>query len=178
MTVADAVDTIVQYVRDTGAPLADAVSHVWGQISGLNDSDIESLVRESLASRAGVLLRNPFQSANRDFKTVSVRRNREMPSVREVSVQLLSDTVYHVNGKAKPIALFTKYDVLTKLSGVRKVEEGVIKHRQMWEYIASRLSALGKAKVEDLAEGEQIKIARMIYNLRQPKEVLELVQTQ
>jgi hypothetical protein len=46
----------------------------------------------------------------------------------------------------------------------------------MWEYVHERLTTCKKSKVEDLGEGEQIKIARMVFDLRQQKESKDLLE--
>lgn len=178
MTIQDAVLQIAERVRDTHKPLSEVVKDI-GPFT-FSDEDTQTLLYEALASRTGPLLTNPLRyvAARNEMggSTVSVSAPPLRTTVErhEVTVQLLHDAVYHVNGVAKPIAVFTQYDVLTKLESVRRVAAGIARHQGMWEYISERLVTLKKAQVSDLAPGEQMKIARMVYDLRQQKDTPEL----
>ncbi len=173
MNLAEAVETVAQYVRDTQSPLSDAVRKVWEQITPLPDEHARQLMQEALAQRAGVLLRHPVVES-RGAQEISVSVERRPMERHEVSVEVLVETIYHVNGEAKAIASFTLFDVRTKLSSVRAIEMGVSRHRQMWEHVAERLSTCKKNKVEDLAHGEQMKIARMVFDLQHSHALPEI----
>jgi hypothetical protein len=178
MSIKDATSAIAQYIRDTGKPLSEAIKLVWPDLGPFSKEEKQTLMMEALASRVNPILNNPVNPrwGNGEVE-VGVTSYRQPAMERhEVTCQILQDVIYHVNGAAKPIAVFTKYDVLTKLESVRNVEAGVVRHRKMWEYIHERLTALNKSKVEDLAEGEQTKIARMIFDLRQQKESKDLLE--
>ena len=170
MTIKDATTTIAQYIRDTGTPLSEAIRSVWPQLGPFTKEEKETLMMEALASRVNPVLNNPVVTRWGEEVSVGVTSYRQPSMERhEVTCQLLQDVIYHVNGKAKPMAVFTKFDVLTKLESVRNVEAGVVRHRKMWEYVHERLTTCKKSKIEDLGEGEQIKIARMVFDLRQYK---------
>ncbi len=171
MSIRDAIATITQYIRDTGTPLSEAIKAVWPELGPFSKEEKEALMMEALASRVNPLLNNPITSRWGDEVSVGVTSYRQPTIERhEVICQILQDVIYHVNGKAKPIAVFTKFDVLTKLESVRNVEAGIARHRAMWEYVHERLTTCKKSKVEDLGEGEQMKIARMVFDLRQHKD--------
>lgn len=175
MIIKDATATITQYIRDTGKPLSEAIKLVWPELGPFSDEDKQTLMMEALASRVNPLLNNPITRPWGAEIEVGVTSYRQPAMQRhEVTCQILQDVIYHVNGTAKCMAVFTKFDVLTKLESVRSVEAGVIRHRKMWEYVHERLTACKKSKIEDLAEGEQTKIARMVFDLRQHKESKDL----
>ena len=107
------------------------------------------------------------------YRVITIQRERTPTARHEVTVKLLSYTMYNVNGAVKAIADFTRYDVLTQISRIKKVEVGVTGHRKMWEHLGDRMTTLKKDRVSDLAEGEQIKIARMVYDLRQTHNLVD-----
>jgi hypothetical protein len=153
--------------------LSEAIKLVWSDLGSFTKEEKETLMQEALAYRVNPMLNNPI--TQRGGTEVSVTSYRQPAMERhEVTCLLLQNVIYHVNGAAKPIAVFTKFDVATKLESVRSVEAGVVRHRKMWEYVHERLTTLKKSKVEDLAEGEQTKIARMIFDLRQHQDGKDL----
>lgn len=177
MSIRDAIAAITQYIRDTGTPLSEAIKSVWPDLGPFSKEEEETLMMEALASRVNPILNNPVAHRWGEEVSVGVTSYRQPAMERhEVTCQILHDVIYHVNGKAKLIAVFTKFDVLTKLDSVRNVEAGIIRHRMMWEYIHERLTTCKKSKVEDLGEGEQMKIARMVFDLRQQKESKDLLE--
>lgn len=167
MSIVDATQTVVNFVRDTSKPISQAIKEVWPSISEFSEDEQQTLLQEAIAHRVNPLLTRGVTVTVTDYHRVSMERH-------EVTCQLLHDVVYHVNGVAKPVALFTKFDVVTKLESVRRVEEGLVRHRKMWEYVHERLAKFKKGSVEELAEGEQIKIARMVYDLRVGKYALPM----
>jgi len=176
MSIRDAITTITQYIRDTGTPLSEAIKATWPELGPFSKDEKETLMMEALASRVNPILNNPIATRYGEEVSVGVTSYRQPAMERhEVTCQILQDVIYHVNGKAKPIAVFTKFDVLTKLESVRNVEAGIVRHRVMWEYVHERLTACKKSKVEDLGEGEQMKIARMVFDLRQHQDSKDLL---
>lgn len=166
MAIKDAITLIAEYIRNTGTPVSEAVRVTWDRLEPFSDEEKQTLMIEALASRINPLLNNPIRASYNQEVSITVT-STPMPLQRhEVTCQILNDIIYHVNGKAKSIASFTKYDVSTKIDSVRLIEEGVIRHRKMWEYIHERLTSCKKSKVEDLGEGERTKIARMVFDLR------------
>ncbi len=175
MAIKDAVISITQFIRDTGKPVSEAVREIWPQLGPFSEEDQQTLMIEALASRVNPVLNNPIFHRYGNEVTVTVESRQPAMERHEVTCVLLRDVIYHVNGVAKSVAVFTKHDVLTKLESIRHVEAGVIRHRKMWEYIHERMTVLKKSKVEDLAEGEQTKIARMIFDLKQQKDNKDLL---
>lgn len=186
MTISDAVATVAQMVRDTGKTATESVAEMWDELVPFSHEDAQTLMRESLASRVGSVLRGTSRAAD-DTETlttlpsgavrvaVAPYKGRAMER-HEVTCQILQDVVYHVNGVAKSMATFTRYDALTKLDSVRHVEAGVTRHRKMWEYVVERLTKFRKMSVGDLSEGEQMGIARMVHDLRNGRETPSLAE--
>lgn len=186
-TIQDAVDTIVKYVRNTGKQRADAVKELWDSLGDFSEDEARVLMQQALSARAGAVLTNPFRSvaAIDDSEriesyvergadvTVCVQPYRHFTMERhEVTCQILYDTVYLVNGVSKPFATFTLSEAGEKAAQYRRVEASMDRHARLWEYVHERLTKLKKIKVEDLAEGEQTKIARMLYDVKTQSEPL------
>ena len=168
MTIQEAVDIINQMVRDTGKPLSEAVRESWPLLGEFSEEDTKTLIQEALAARANPQLRSV------STRSITVSMPNQVVERREITCQVLKDFVYHVNGAAKCVASFTRYDVHTHLTQLRQLQAGVNRHVSVWEYMHERMVKLKKDRVDDLAEGEQAKIARMLYETKTAKLPLEL----
>lgn len=176
MNADDAVKYVAEFVRSTGLPASQAVREVWKDITPITDADV--LLQFAIAIRVSSEYRRPgfiYEGYTRKGESggkgngharIRVRHTKYETRHYTVSVELLQDIRYNVNGKVKAIAQCNRHDILTLAESFRKGEEGFARHRAVMEYIATRLKELNKTNVEDLAEGEKIKIARMISDLR------------
>lgn len=174
MTADEAVKVVTEYVRDTGTPAAEAVKNLWEQLKPITDS--ESLIQFAIATRVAVQYRRPGHNE----ASVSVTHERYKLKEYEVTVTILRDTMYNVNGKVKSVAVCNRHDVLTLAENARKAEEGFSHYRKVWEYAAQRLQTLKKDKIEDMGHGEQMKLARMLNDcqrFRLPNDLKSLPPT-
>lgn len=160
MKADEAVEVITQYVRETQAAASEAVRLLWSQIQPIEDS--EDLIQFALAARVAVSYKKPLAD-DRPKNDIHIEYHKYKSRIYEVSVQLLQDVSYNVNGKVKPIILMNHYDLVTLARDAKAAEEGFHRYYELWTYTAERLQVLKKTSVEDLAEGEQMKIARMLH---------------
>lgn len=171
MTIQEAVETIAQYVRDTGKAAPDAVRAVWDQISPFSDEDAATLMQQALASRVSPQSTGRAGSATQ----VSITHRRADPLERHVvTCQILQDVRYTVNGASKAVAVFTRYDLNTKIEQADAIIGGFKRYKGVWEFALSLLIKYDKPRIEDLGEGEQMKIARMLAALRNENPEEEL----
>lgn len=195
MTIQNAVQRVADHIRNTGQPLSEAVIKVWPSLS-FSKEDERVLMQQAIASRVSSALTNTVRTSDGSaykYKSntvpsplpsfgsvpikpvqVSVQTTFIEPKVHDVKIHILKDTTYQINGVSKAIINFSRYDVHTKLESTRAVEEGVVRHRKVWEYLHDRMKELGKYHVFELAEGEQLKLARKIYDIKTSKEPLSL----
>jgi hypothetical protein len=180
MKANDAIRYVEEFVRETGLPPAQAVREIWEDISPIEDST--TLIQFAVAVQVSTRLRRPGfldeepvrvpdrpNGTTTPARKVSVIHTRHKPKFYNVGVELLQTVRYTVNGKSKAIAELSRHDVLTIAENFRRAEDGFTRHRKVMEYIAKRMHELGKQHVEELADGEKQKIARMINDLRQFK---------
>jgi hypothetical protein len=172
----EAVKFVAEYVRETGTPAADAVRKLWSDIKPITDPD--QLIQFALACQVATEYkmalyvpgdeRRPYNSHGGGTRVSAVHHKSE-PKVIQVSVSILQDIHYNVEGRVKSIAVMNRRDVLILATNFCNMVEAFSRHEQVFRYIAARLVELKKEKVEDLAEGEQQKIARMFTDLKQFK---------
>lgn len=171
-----------------------AIQDVWPSLLPFSKEDTTYLMQTALAARVSNRLTNPVKKGEEEEEVAQPYNSGDSlkqvilvtkpynlkPQTVHVSVQILMDTVYQINGESKPVALFTKFDVFTMMERTKAVENGVTRHRQFWQTVHHRMTELNKSSISDLADGEQQKIARMLRDTKKAtvpelKEALSLV---
>lgn len=179
MTIKEAVQIIARSVRDTGKPIADAVRELWPQLGQFSFGEERKLMQEALAARVDPHLVNPSRYSVESEVNVSVSAyDHPVMERHEVTCQLLHDTIYHVNGVAKPFALCLKYELQDRMTWVLSMRNGLDRHYNVLKHTVDRMEKTGANKVEDLGEGEQMKIARMLFDIQhgdEPKELADVL---
>jgi hypothetical protein len=183
----DAVKYVAEYVKETGTPAADATRKLWKDITPIDDP--ETLLQFAVACRVSTEYRTPFYEKGDEKRsytpgngggkssTVSVRHSKYEPRVYQVSVTVLQDVHYNVDGRVKAVMKMNRHDALTVAERYRTIREGFDRHIAVMEYIATKLKELKKDHVEDLGDGEKQKIARMFMDLKSmtfPKDLPNL----
>lgn len=177
MTIQEAVEIIVQHVRDTGKTAPDAVRATWEQIAPFSEEDAKTLMQQALASRISQPLtgRTPSEEGRgRTVVAVTSYRRAEPLERRIVTCQVLQDVRYTVNGASKAVATFTRYDLTTKIEQADAIIGGFKRYKSVWQFALDLLVRFDKPRIEDLGEGEQMKIARMLTALRNENPEEEL----
>jgi hypothetical protein len=167
MKAKEAVQVVLQHVKDTGESAIDSVRKLWPQL--LPIEDIEELAQPTLAFQVTVEYRRGHENDSVQFRPpiqIGVQHIAHQARNYKVTVDLLRDVRYNINGKVKTVAVMGRADVGFLARQAEAVKEGAGRYQKFWEGIGSRLETTGKRHVEDLADGEQLKIAKQLHELQ------------
>ena len=167
MTTDEAVQYVAEYVRKTGVPAADAVKELWKDLKPITDP--EKLIQSGLAVLVAIKYKHPTQPVEpfgRGGNSVAVRHQRGEPRSYRVSVSLLEDLRYNVNGRVKAVVAMNHHDLVTLAHQANQMAQGWVRYQGVFATAAEKLKQFGKATVGDLGDGEQAKLARMFGDAR------------
>jgi hypothetical protein len=166
MTTEDAVKKITAYVIKTGVPAADAVKHLWEEIAPIEDP--EALIQSGLAILVSIQYKRPVVEERPGHRglAVAVRHERGDRKQYRVSVNLLHDLRYQVNGKVKAVVAMNHHDLVTLAHQANQMAQGWVRYQGAFAAAAERLKKFGKQTVGDLGDGEQARLARLFGDAR------------
>jgi hypothetical protein len=95
-----------------------------------------------------------------------VRHERGEPREYKVTVNLLHDLRYNVNGKVKAVVAMNHHDLVTLAHQANQMAQGWVRYQAAFGAAAERLKKFGKQTVGDLGDGEQARLARMFGDAR------------
>jgi hypothetical protein len=169
MTAEEAIQAVTQYVIDTGKGAAEATRTLWPKLQPITAGS-DDLMQFAIATRVTFQYRRPIVNGVEEPRRggkVTIRQLKHGTHHYQVTVNLLRDVRYNINGTVKPVASFTRDDLATLAKNCEAFENGFKSYRKFWEETAARLKALKKDKVEDLAHAEQLKVAKRLHELQQ-----------
>lgn len=169
MKLIEALEKINSYIKRTQKPASEAVRDLWDKLTPIEKEDAERLMQMALASLATVAYKSEIPlsvATGSSSHQVQVRHSSLAIKHYEVTVELLANVHYVVGGKVKAVATFNRMDALELADNSRRMKEGHARYEEMWRHVAQRLQTCKKSCVHDLGEGEQLKIARMINEIR------------
>ena len=175
MTSQEAVLKVSEYVKRTGKPAIEAVRELWLELTPIVDSD--DLVQRSLAALVSMSYRRPDYAAalevsvpeKRANGSVTVKHEVAKPQSYYVEVTVLHTVHYNVNGVVKSVAAMNRHDLLTLSRNAQRMAEGWTHYEQFFVHAAERLAKFKKATINDLGEGEQSRLSKMLYDVQQSR---------
>lgn len=182
MSIQEAVKAVYKQQKSTGGSAIGVVRKLWAKLS-LSDSDIETLAQQALAGRVSAFAtgghladkeestssyREPYRpppqtnSPSEPRIHTSVVIERPPVKVIDVTVSVLYNTNYDINGHRKAFIEFTLSDLNYSINRYGQQIEGHQRHLAVMQYTKERLNKLGKKSVSELAQGEQTILARKL----------------
>jgi hypothetical protein len=187
MTIAEAAKQARKLMLDTGASASDAVKALWPSL-GLDEVDIESLAMSALSARAGQLATSgkpvidleptrsrvvddiPEQGYSVPVQFRSTERTvaitRTPVNVVERAVLVLHHAQYNINGKSVKLVDFGPYHLSRLEESAANNGNGFHRLAEFCQLTRERLAKLKKNSIRDLAQGEQEKIARNFWDIK------------
>lgn len=184
MSIQEAVKAVYKQQKSTGGSAIGVVRKLWAKLS-LSDSDLETLAQQALAGRVSAFATGghladkeesatpfrqfltesyhpPVSSPSEPRATASVTVERTPVKIIDVTVSILYNTNYDINGRRKAFIEFTLSDLNYSITRYGQQIEGHQRHLAVMQYTKERLNKLGKRSVSELAQGEQTILARKL----------------
>jgi len=175
MTTEEAVTKLTKHVLKTGVSATDAVRALWAEIVPISDAD--NLIQYALASLVSVNYKRPsYTTPDYDDRggsrpgnggtKVAVRHESAVTPSYNVTVSILHDVHYNVNGRVTSVAMMNRHDLITMARKANRFVQGWSRYQHWYEQAADQLAKRKKATLDELAEGDKTRLARAFSEVR------------
>lgn len=170
MTLNEAYHAVKAYQKRTSKTDVESTKAMWDKLD-LSEEDIEKCTLTGFLMGLGNVNRSPDEYSEDGVRT-SVRVEGNTASrFTSVRVSILENILLVTEtGARKALIRFTVHDCQFYINGQLDRENGLRRHREVMQYIQSRLRAFSKKTVADLGDGEQTIIERAWEAAREGRE--------
>lgn len=188
MSVTEATHAVRKLMHETGASASEATRALWPSL-GLGAEDVDTLAMSALAARAGQLATSgkpvidveptssridPLTKTEQGFYVPAAFRGTERSvsitrtpvNVVERAVMVLHNAQYNINGKSVKLIDFGPYHLSKLEESAATTGNGFHRLADFCQQVKKRLGELKKSSIRELADGEQQKIARAFWDIK------------